>query len=218
MEDFKIFQTKRRLKQISSSLILIAILIFGWRFPVLGYFIPLCMVLGVLISIRRGRKWCDWYCPRGSFYDVWASNISPKKDIPPILRKNYFRFSIMALLFLVMTANLVIFWPDFNRIGFSFVVMLSVTTLAGIILSFVFHQRSWCLVCPVGTIASLGGGNKMPLKISPSCVECRLCSGVCPIQIKPYIYRSGNIERIKDCDCLKCDLCVAVCPKKALYR
>lgn len=218
MEEFKIYQTKRKLKQLALSLVLIFILIFGWRYPALGYFIPLCMLSGILIGIKRGRKWCDWYCPRGSFYDVWASNISPKKEIPVFFRKPVSRYGIMAFLFVAMAVNLAVLWPSFSRIGLFFLVMLTVTTAAGIVFSFIFHQRSWCLVCPVGTAASLAGRDKTPLKISPSCVECRLCSRACPIQIKPHSFRSGSVERVRDADCLKCDLCVAVCPKKALYR
>ena len=218
MEEFKIYQIKRRLKQLALSLLFIFILIFGWRYPVLGYFLPLCMASGVLISLRRGRKWCDWFCPRGSFYDVWASNISPKKKIPSVFRNSYFRFGVMAVLFIATAVNLLVFWPSFNRIGLSFVTMLAVTTAIGLILALIFHQRSWCMVCPVGTVSSLTGAGKMPLKISPSCVRCRSCLKACPIQIKPYAFRSAHVERVNDADCLKCDLCVAACPKNALYR
>jgi len=184
----------------------------------LGFFIPLCMFAGVWMAFKRGRKWCDWYCPRGSFYDVWVSNISPKKDIPELFRKPFFRLGVTALLFAVVSLNLFLFWPDFSRIGLSFVVMATVTTVIGVVLAFFFHQRSWCMVCPVGTVSSLVGGNKLPLKISPLCLKCKQCFKVCPIAIRPYAFKSANVERVKDPECLKCDLCVSVCPKKALYK
>jgi hypothetical protein len=40
------------------------ILIAGWRYPILGYVIPFCMLAGVGIALFKGRYWCDWLCPR----------------------------------------------------------------------------------------------------------------------------------------------------------
>lgn len=183
----------------------------------LGYFIPLCMLIGVGIGFFRGRLWCNWYCPRGSFYDVLFGPISPKKIIPSLLRKLPFRFVVLFILFGIMTANLVLRWPSINRIGMFFVTMLTATTILGIILAVFIHPRSWCMACPIGTIANLAGKKKYTLKIdSDLCVECQMCAKVCPMQIRPYAFKSKGPQEIKDADCLKCGLCVAVCPKKAL--
>jgi len=65
---FKDFSKKRLAKQWAVTPLFLLILFGGWKYPFLGFFIPLCMLLG--IGLFRGRKWCDWYCPRGSFYDT----------------------------------------------------------------------------------------------------------------------------------------------------
>jgi polyferredoxin len=199
------------------ALVFAAILVFGWFLPLLGYFIPICMLLGIGMSLRKGRKWCNWYCPRGSFYDALISSVSPKKDIPEIFKKIYFRVIIIFVLMTVMTVNLVLRWPDVNKMGVVFVVMLTVTTILGMVLAIIFHQRSWCTICPIGTMANLVGRNKSVLKInSEKCIECKLCSKVCPVQIKPYLYKKEGVQPMKDRDCLKCGLCIAACPTKAL--
>ena len=217
MEEYKIQQAKRKIKQFLTALIFIAILAFGWHYPLLGYFIPLCMLLGLGIGLFRGRKWCDWYCPRGSFYDALIKPISLKRDIPNLFKSMYFRVAVLSILLLVMTFNLAKRWPDPDKIGLFFVILITITTILGIVLAIVFHQRSWCLICPIGTIVNLIGRNKYPLKVnSDLCVECKLCAKVCPIQIKPYLYKREGIQIVKGDDCLKCGLCVAVCPKKAL--
>jgi len=193
------------------------ILSLGWRYPLLGFFIPLCMLAGVGLGLFRGRKWCDWYCPRGSFYDTAVSLLSPKRDIPALLRAIPFRLLIMSALMIIMGINLVLRWPDISKIGLFFVIMLTVTTAFGVILAVIFHQRSWCMICPIGTVINLIARGRYPLKIdSELCNECKICPKVCPLQLKPYLYKSRGIQLMKDADCLKCGLCVKVCPQKAL--
>ena len=63
MSRFKTFAAHRRAKQVIMTVLFFAVLFGGWFLPLLGYFIPACMVLGVGIAVRRGRKWCDWYAP-----------------------------------------------------------------------------------------------------------------------------------------------------------
>ena len=219
MDEYKVFQEKRKFKQYLMALVFIGILVVGWYYPLLGFFIPLCMLLGIGIGIFRGRKWCDWFCPRGSFYDALIKPISPKRDIPQFLKSMPFRLAILALLLAIMAVNLLVRWPSVNKIGMFFVIMLTVTTALGVILAIIFHPRTWCSFCPIGTLVNLVGKSKYPLKInSDLCVECKLCSKVCPIQIKPYKFKSEGIQIVRDGDCLKCHLCIYACPKKALTR
>ncbi|KJJ83703.1 4Fe-4S ferredoxin iron-sulfur binding domain-containing protein [Candidatus Omnitrophus magneticus] len=95
--------------------------------------------------------------------------------------------------------------------------MLTSTTFVGIVLALIFHQRIWCLMCPIGTMSSWLGKNKYPLKIdSKLCVDCKICGKVCPIEIEPYKFKNSPKKTVQDADCLKCASCVNICPKKAL--
>jgi len=217
MGEYKFWQQKRKIKQLLMAIVFILILVFGWQYPLLGYFIPLCMLLGIAIGLVRGRKWCDWYCPRGSFYDVLVNNISPKRKIPEFLKSAYFRIALLVFLMLLMTYNLIRRWPNPYKAGMFFVMLITITTALGIILAVVFHQRSWCMICPIGTLVNLIGRNKRPLKIdSDLCVGCKLCNKICPVQLKPYLYKSKGMQIVREGDCLKCGLCVFACPKKTL--
>ncbi|MBP7216530.1 MAG: 4Fe-4S binding protein [Candidatus Omnitrophica bacterium] len=218
MENFKLFEAKRRLRQYGMAFVFVLILIFGWQFPFLGYFIPACMLLGFGMGLMRKRKWCDWYCPRGSFYDALARPLSPQKKIPALFKNIPFRLGALALLMIIMIVNLIMRWPHADQIGFFFIIMLTVTTTLGVILAIIFHQRSWCMICPIGTIINLTGKSKSPLTIdSDKCVECKLCAKACPVQIKPYLFKQKGVLTVNDRDCLQCASCVAACPKKALY-
>ena len=209
---------RRRSRQILLWWILPFILIAGWRFPVLGYFIPLCMVAGVGVALFRGRYWCDWLCPRGSSLDLVLSRVSLKKKIPALFRDMKFRIMVMAVLMTVLVTQLPHSWPSVDGMGRVFVVMLSITTAVGVILGILTHQRNWCTYCPVGTLGNLLGRGKNPLTITSDCNDCTACDRVCPVQINRWQYRPGQGDTvvIPEWDCLKCGLCVEACPQKAL--
>jgi ferredoxin-type protein NapH len=212
-------ESKRKLKQFVSALVFAAVLSLGWIYPLLGYFIPLCMLLGMGIAFFKGRKWCDWACPRGSFYDVLIKPISAKREIPHFFKSEVFRIAALVLLMAVMGINLVLRWPDPYRIGRLFVTLLTTTTAIGVGLALFVHQRTWCSFCPIGSLAHWVGGSNNFFKIdSRKCVECKLCHKVCPIQLSPYKFKKESLEIIRESDCLACNLCVMVCPKKALSR
>lgn len=43
--------------------------------------------------------------------------------------------------------------------------------------------------------------------------KCRLCSAVCPMQLKPYESKD-DADGLLHPDCLKCGRCVTACPLK----
>lgn len=217
MTEYKILEKKRKIKQFIMAVIFIIILIGGWFYPLLGYFIPLCMALGIGIGILKGRKWCDWYCPRGSFCDALIKPISSQKEIPNFFKGLPLRIGILSFLMLMMAIQIIKRWPNPYKIGKFFVMLLTITTILGIILALIFHQRTWCCFCPIGSMANWVGRRRYLLKIdSKLCTECELCYKVCPIQVTPFRFKKAALEKVRDADCLKCGLCVITCPKKAL--
>ena len=194
------------------------ILIAGWRYPILGYFIPLCMVAGIGVALFKGRYWCDWLCPRGSSFDLVLSRVSIKKKIPALFRNTKFRILVMAVLMTVLLTQLPRFWPSVDGMGKVFVTMLSITTAVGIVLGIFTHHRNWCTYCPVGSLGNWLGKGKEPLTVSSDCNQCKKCDKVCPIQVSRWQHRpeQGEAAVIPEWDCLKCGLCVEACPQKAL--
>jgi len=217
MSKFEIAKKKRLIKQTSTAVIFPIVIVGGWFYPLLGYFIPICMIAGISIAFSRGRKWCDWYCPRGSFFDTAIMRISPNKQIPAAFKSLSMRIAMLTILMSVVTVQIIRFWPDPYKIGKAFVVVLTVTTGIALVLAIIYHPRIWCCFCPIGSISNWVGKGKRPVKIDSSlCNECKLCGKVCPIQVSPYKYKDKGMEKVMDGDCLKCGLCTSACPKKAL--
>jgi ferredoxin-type protein NapH len=206
----------RRTKQAIAGAGFLALLGAGWLYPVIGYFIPLCMVLGIGVAAFRGRSWCNWLCPRGSFEDAYLAPISRGRRIPRAFRTTPLRVGVMAFLMSMLTWQIVRLWPDPLAIGGFFVLMLSITTAVGLVLGLIFHQRTWCYVCPIGTMSNWVGKNRQPLLIAPErCTDCNLCAKKCPMQLSPGSLKEGPLMPNHG-DCLKCSLCVESCPKSAL--
>jgi ferredoxin-type protein NapH len=206
----------RRVKQSVMGIGFMLLLAAGWIYPLLGYFIPVCMLLGIGLAIFKGRSWCDWYCPRGSFEDSMLAKISRGVRIPAVFRGTPLRVGIMTFLMGMLTWQIIRLWPDPRAIGAFFVLLLSITTTAGVVLGMVYQQRLWCYLCPIGTMSNWVGKNRQPLVMkAESCKECNVCARQCPMQLSPMELKQQDAMSHRG-DCLKCSLCVASCPTAAL--
>ncbi|UCD34832.1 MAG: 4Fe-4S binding protein [Nitrospiraceae bacterium] len=210
---FKEFKKQRRKLQAYTSVALPLVLAGGWFYPPLGFTLLICMFGAVGIALYKGRVWCDWMCPRGSFYDLFLEKLSRKLPIPALFRKNWFRTVVLSLLMAALGAQIYYAWGDSFGIGRAFVMVLTITTTVGIVLGAVFKPRAWCQICPMGTLGSWISRGKQPLYVSEQCRDCSLCAKVCPMQLSPGEMKGGLMT---DGDCIKCSSCVAACPVKAL--
>lgn len=207
----------RHIKQYISGSLFVLLLALGWFYPLIGYFIPACMVAGIGLAIRRGRKWCDWMCPRGSFADSYLKSLSPHRHIPHFLRSFPVRIGVLSFLMLMLGYQIMKLWPEPYAIGRFFVVLLTITTIIGIFLAALVHQRSWCYICPIGSLANLVGKHKMKLHMKEdACITCKLCEKTCPMDLRPQELKD-NKKMAFSGDCLKCGLCIKSCPKDALF-
>jgi ferredoxin-type protein NapH len=206
----------RKIQQYIMGTVFIILLVAGWYLSLIGYFIPLCMVAGVGMATIRGRQWCNWYCPRGSFADTYLRLVSPVKKIPQLLKSTPFRIVVLSFLMAMLTFQIVRLWPDGFAIGGFFIILLTITTVIGIILSLIYHQRSWCYICPIGSLSSWVGKDRHQLTMNnEACINCKICAKTCPMQLAPVEMKDAGEMQYKG-DCLKCGLCIATCPKDAL--
>ena len=110
-----------------------------------------------------------------------------------------------------------------NGIGQVFWNLIVVTTLAGVVLSFIYAPRTWCSFCPMGTLSAWVAPKKQPLptpytsvSVASSCqMKCKSCARVCPMQLTPYDSR-GQASGYLNPDCIKCGKCIQACPTKIM--
>ena len=204
-------------------IVLIIFLGVGIFYPAIGVIALLCMLAPVVVAFFQGRSWCGSYCPRGSFNDNLLAKISFKGKLPALLRSLWFRNTFLVLLMSVFAFQIIAAWGNPSAVGRVFLRMVGVTTLIGLLLGLVYHPRTWCRICPMGTLAYYVGKRRSPsagfrsvtFKKNNSCNGCMVCVKNCPLQIDVPNFKAAG--RVTHPDCLKCRRCVAKCPKKALF-
>lgn len=208
-------------KGFSLYWILLVYLVIGYFYPVTGFLAIICMIAPVAFAIRKGRWWCGNACPRGNFYDRVLAKYSPHKPIPTFVRTKGFRIFMVMFIFSMFGIQMYRAWGNWSDMGRVFWTIILITTIVGVILSFIYAPRTWCSFCPMGTLSSWvtprSGklpGNYRRIIVGEKCTtKCKLCSAVCPMQLKPYKSRN-NEEGFLHPDCIKCGCCVNGCPLK----
>lgn len=195
-------------------LILAAYLALGYFYPAVGLLAIICMIAPVITAPFKGRQWCGNYCPRGSLYDGIIAKLSPHKPIPSFLRTTTFRTFMLILIMSVFSLQMYFAWGNINAMGFVFLRIIFFTTVVGIAMGVIYHERTWCSFCPMGTMAGWFSGRNNPLTIAPTCKGCQLCDKTCPMQLHPSSGKPSGLFYHKDC--LKCSRCVEKCPIGAL--
>ena len=173
------------------------------------------MFSAVIISFFNGRYWCYWVCPRGIFYDEYLSKISSKKKIPTFFNHTAFRVLWILILMSMLTFRYIQSIGNLFVLGKALVLILTVTTVIGVVLGLFYNTRIWCMFCPIGTMSSWFGKGKKPIKIEGNkCVSCNVCYKKCPMEINASDYK--DIGYINNGDSIKCGKCIQGCPKKII--
>ena len=193
----------------------IIVILFGWKYPILGFMVPIVILMGLIYSFSNGRYVCGNLCPRGAFYDRVLSKISPKRKIPLFLKSMGFRVGIIFLFCVVFSVKISQDPFNWRHWGHVFWFMCTVTTIIGIILGIFIHHRAWCSFCPSGTLENLIGGHKNPIKIDySSCAGCKKCERSCTMTLT--IIGDKSTPHLTDRDCIKCGECISACKKNTL--
>lgn len=193
---------------------LLAYLVIAWRWPLLGLAALVCMLAPVVVAIFRGRLWCGQYCPRGHFYNLFADRRALKP--PAWLTSKTTRIIILVAIMSIFAVRVALVWPDFSLVGQIFWQMVLVTTVVGAWLAYRFTSRTWCMICPMGTLSSLvSPQGTSAVTLTGRCVNCKKCTNACPMHIDVARYVSKGYA-VDDPDCIKCEQCVAACPLNSL--
>lgn len=205
------------------------------------------MLAGAIgIGLVNGRYWCNWLCPRGSFFDAFLRRISRGKAAPAFFQHPFFRLG-WVVWFTVVVVRGVISADGLAGMSAPFARLMVMSTGIAVAIGVVFHERAWCMFCPMGTMGNVANrlAKLLGRDVEPqvtidanACVDCLRCQSVCRQQIEPNEHkfedlvdhgdffdlfaRPGGTRReparnaVDHGDCLKCGYCVDECPTGAL--
>lgn len=184
------------------------------------------MIIGFILAMGFGPLFCGWICPFGTFQE-WIGKIGKKlfnkkyNNFIPYKYDKYLRFIRYILLATVLyttaiSAKIVFSDVDPYFALFNFwtseVSIASIVILLIIIISSMFIERPWCkYACPYGAV--LGITNLFRIfkirKNKNTCISCKTCDNVCPMNIKVSEY-----QVIRNHQCISCMQCTSeyACP------
>lgn len=128
------------------------ILIGGLIWPVIGYLVLGMIIFFSALSFFKKRYWCWFLCPRGSFLEIVVPFFSRKNNLPGIFSKKWFRWSVFVLLIGYLISIIIRTGGNWITIGAAFISMCILTTVLGTIVGAIYKPRSWCVICPMGTL------------------------------------------------------------------
>ncbi|KNY27305.1 4Fe-4S binding protein [Pseudobacteroides cellulosolvens] len=170
--------------------VLLTFCIVGMFYPSIGIAAIVCMLAPVVVSVFKGRYWCGNFCPRGSFNDILVSKISKGIKVPRILKEKWFKLLFLVLLMSGFAIQIYFVWGSVISVGSVFVRMIIITTLLSIVLGTFFNHRTWCTICPMGTMAnyvsSIRKAGKKPKNVALSgkkCTDCNSCARSCSVVV-----------------------------------
>ncbi|ADL11969.1 4Fe-4S binding protein [Acetohalobium arabaticum] len=207
-----------------SWILIVAFLGIGWKYPVIGSIALVCMLAPAITAAwKGGRIWCGSFCPRGSFNDNLLSKISRSIEIPKFIRTVWFRIGFALFLVYNFVVGIINAQGDLIKIGFVFYKIILITSIITVILGIMYHERTWCSFCPMGSLSALitkirrrwFEQDKRIIVNENTCVDCSVCAKDCPMDLKPHDFVKSND---KDLDCIHCEKCVYNCPVDALTR
>lgn len=202
----------------------------GLYFPRLGLLVPGIMGALLVTGVFRGRYWCGNICFHGSFFDRALMPLSPERRIPRFFRSPILAAAVLGFFLFQMGRRLWSVWgadpgtmPPLDRIGAIFSGTYLVVLVAGALLGLLFHSRTWCRFCPMGTAAGLlhrwgkktglsGPRDRVLGMTEPArCRRCGQCARVCPVQLEPWQGHHPDCG-FGDPRCIRCGVCVRHCP------
>lgn len=210
---YKQYQLIRNLIQLSIFLLLIA----GFYSKIRSGFIFL-----LPLAFVAGNFFCGWICPFGSaqeFVGKLGSLVLKKKfKTPPFLQK-YLQYSryLLAVLTLFLASQAILdlaFLNSYKTFMHSAagknITALALTVMGSFLFIGMFFDRPFCnYFCPEGIrhgLLSLGRIFTIK-RAHQTCISCRKCDQICPMQIK--ISTSTNLRHAH---CINCFKCLSACP------
>ncbi len=198
------------------TLFLPLVIIGGYFYPFIGFTIVGMIMFFMTLASKRGRLYCGWICPMGSFHERFLSKISLQNAVPLFFRQTWFRWFVFSTMMGFMTYRLYVAWGDAEAIGGVFRMMWIVSMTVAIALGLYYKARTWCVICPMGSFQGVMSKNTFRLHVSDDCIECRKCQRLCPISTYPGNFHNAESDKVPSIDCLRCYNCVENCPKGAL--
>ena len=206
------------------------------------------LVAIIAVSIVMKKAFCSWMCPIGTLSEslwmlgqqLFKKNITVWKWLDyPLRSLKYlllFFFTYSIAMMSVDDLNIFINSP-YNKVAdikmylfFAEITPFALWTIIILMLASIVIKNFWCrFLCPYGALLGITSFLS-PLRITrvkETCVDCELCTKVCPSNIKVHQIGQANpnntigqsrlndsVGQVWSDECTSCMRCIEECPVK----
>jgi ferredoxin-type protein NapH len=138
--------------KIGAPLFILSVAVGGYFYPLIGLVIPGMMLLALMLNARSRRLFCSQLCPNGRTYSVAMPKYSKNRSMPRLLKDPGLRKVLCAFMFFCVINLLVRSGGGMDQVGRVFWGIYLMATGLGFAFGASYKPRSWCVVCPMGTL------------------------------------------------------------------
>ncbi len=184
-------------------------------------------LFSLFITLLYGPIFCGYICPFGTLQKGLnhMGNVLGLKKIKfsklhGLL--SYIKYLVLGyFVFLILKGDVWTYinadpYHAFIRLFYGGVTLIGGIYLIAVILLGLFVERPFCnYLCPYGAGLNLISSMRIlrVTRIEDTCIQCKKCDLVCPVQIK-----ITETEVVNNLDCLSCHDCLEVCPKDGAIK
>jgi polyferredoxin len=130
----------------------IAVIGLSLLWPVVGLAVPALVILAVVTNAFKHNWFCSNACPRAKILGGFFRRISRNRPTPPSLYTGQMRMVLCGALLFCSISQVSRYWKDLPRLGLFFWAVCVVSLAFAIVFALLYRPRSWCALCPVGTL------------------------------------------------------------------
>jgi polyferredoxin len=175
-------------------------------------------MLGPLVTgYFTGRFWCGNICPIGNFFDHVLDKISNHQKAPDFLKSKWIRIFMIFLMMTMFTFEMLFMFGKPAFMGMVFYEMILEAVIIGTFLTVIYHHRTWCHFCPMGSMGAFAtflSRKKKVLYVSGTCTSCSKCKENCPMGVDPQEYKG---HKLSSYNCIQCGRCKESCLKNKIH-
>ncbi len=124
----------------------------GFFVPAVGLLVPLLMLVALGTNFASRRSFCAGFCPNGRALASVFPRISRNKPLDKDFRSPLFRRILCGFMLFCAVNLLSRTGGSLELVGRVFWLMYLVSVGMSAVMAVAYKPRSWCAVCPMGTL------------------------------------------------------------------
>ncbi len=138
--------------RIFSALFILIVAVGGFFVPELGLVVVALIFVALIVNAKARRGFCAGVCPNGRALSSVFAKRSGNGKMPAFLASREFRRALCGLMMFCVVSLLARSGGSVAAIGKVFWSIYLVSIAMSIAAGLLFKPRSWCVVCPMGTL------------------------------------------------------------------